>query len=397
MLSYLKDTNAVEVYDGANWVASDDPNAIQNTIVDAKGDLISATGSDVPARLAVGNNGETLVANSAATTGLSYKEDYAAGKNKIINGDFGIWQRGISFSNPASNSYTADRWSVEQDGTGATRTVSQQTFTPASAPVSGYEGQYFYRYAVSVAGSGNTFNDFNQRIEDVRTFAGQVVTLSFWAKAGANLSLETLSRQSFGSGGSSATQASIGSVSVTTAWQRFTQTYTVGSVSGKTLGAGSYLQIRFRPPANSTFEVDIWGVQIEAGSVATAFQTATGTLQGEIALCQRYYQRFGGDVNFGEIGGTGVATSTTVAKLTLPLKVTMRTNPTSIDGQANTLVLRVVADASASGGTWANNGSSRHSAAFTYTHGSGVFTSGDFVKLLSDGSNIGYVAFSAEL
>jgi hypothetical protein len=73
MLSYLKDTNAVEVYDGANWVASDDPNAIQNTIVDAKGDLISATAADTPARLAVGNNGETLVADSSTATGLDWK------------------------------------------------------------------------------------------------------------------------------------------------------------------------------------------------------------------------------------------------------------------------------------------------------------------------------------
>jgi hypothetical protein len=37
--------------------------------------------------------------------------------------------------------------------------------------------------------------------------------------------------------------------------------------------------------------VDIWGVQLEAGNVATAFQTATGTLQGEIALCKRYFNR----------------------------------------------------------------------------------------------------------
>ena len=70
MISYLKDTNAVEVYDGSNWVSSDDPNAIQNTIVDAKGDLITATAADTPSRLAVGNSGETLVADSSATTGL---------------------------------------------------------------------------------------------------------------------------------------------------------------------------------------------------------------------------------------------------------------------------------------------------------------------------------------
>ena len=90
MVSYLKSTNAVEVYDGSNWVASDDPNAIQNTIVDAKGDLISATGSDVPARLAVGANETRLVADSAQSTGLKYVADttnYAiAAKGDLLAG-----------------------------------------------------------------------------------------------------------------------------------------------------------------------------------------------------------------------------------------------------------------------------------------------------------------------
>jgi hypothetical protein len=70
MLSYLKDTNAVEVYNGSAWVASDDPNAIQNTIVDAKGDLISATGNDTPARLAVGTDFGFLQALASTSTGL---------------------------------------------------------------------------------------------------------------------------------------------------------------------------------------------------------------------------------------------------------------------------------------------------------------------------------------
>ena len=46
--------------------------AIQSTIVDAKGDLIVATGADAVARLAVGTNGHTLVADSVETTGLKY-------------------------------------------------------------------------------------------------------------------------------------------------------------------------------------------------------------------------------------------------------------------------------------------------------------------------------------
>lgn len=54
------------------WVAQDDSNAIQNSIVDAKGDLIAATANDTPARLAVGANGTTLVADSTAATGLKW-------------------------------------------------------------------------------------------------------------------------------------------------------------------------------------------------------------------------------------------------------------------------------------------------------------------------------------
>lgn len=54
------------------WVTTDDANAIQNTIVDAKGDLIGATAADTPARLAVGTNGQVLTADSTAATGLKW-------------------------------------------------------------------------------------------------------------------------------------------------------------------------------------------------------------------------------------------------------------------------------------------------------------------------------------
>lgn len=54
------------------WVAQDDSNAIQNAIVDAKGDLIAASAADTPARLAVGANGTTLFADSTAATGLAW-------------------------------------------------------------------------------------------------------------------------------------------------------------------------------------------------------------------------------------------------------------------------------------------------------------------------------------
>lgn len=72
MVSYLKDTDAIQYYSGSAWVAIDDSNAIQNTIVDAKGDLVGATAADTPARLAVGTNGQVLTADSTTATGLKW-------------------------------------------------------------------------------------------------------------------------------------------------------------------------------------------------------------------------------------------------------------------------------------------------------------------------------------
>jgi hypothetical protein len=69
---YLKDTDAVLTYSGAAWVGFDDSNAIQNSIVDAKGDLISATADNTPARLAVGTNAQVLTADSTTATGLKW-------------------------------------------------------------------------------------------------------------------------------------------------------------------------------------------------------------------------------------------------------------------------------------------------------------------------------------
>jgi hypothetical protein len=69
---YLKDTAAVLTYSGTAWVGFDDSNAIQNAIVDAKGDLIAASAADTPARLAVGTNGFILTADSTAPTGLAW-------------------------------------------------------------------------------------------------------------------------------------------------------------------------------------------------------------------------------------------------------------------------------------------------------------------------------------
>ena len=68
-----------------SWVAQDDSNAIQNAIVDAKGDLIAATAADTPARLAVGANDTVLTADSTTATGLKWAAPAIGGGMTLIN------------------------------------------------------------------------------------------------------------------------------------------------------------------------------------------------------------------------------------------------------------------------------------------------------------------------
>jgi hypothetical protein len=223
---------------------------------------------------------------------------YAAGKNKIINGDFGVWQRGTSFS-AGGVTYTADRFLTN---TGLTTGFSavQSTFTPGTAPVAGYEGRFFLDVAGTLSNASTGYIQIEQRIEDVRTFAGQTVTLSFWAKGSTTGTINTLLAQGFGTGGSSSVLTSTTNHSITTSWQRFTATYSVPSITGKTIGTNNLLDVYIVKnmgtsyptfgASNYTGTLSIWGVQLEQGSTATAFQTATGTIQGELAACQRYFQ-----------------------------------------------------------------------------------------------------------
>jgi hypothetical protein len=103
----------------------------------AAGSIPYQTAASTTSFLANGTSGSGQVLQFNGTA-PSWTDNYAAGKNKIINGDFGIWQRGTSFSSPTSGSYLSDRYFVAFNGT-PTTTYSQITFTPRTAPVAGYE------------------------------------------------------------------------------------------------------------------------------------------------------------------------------------------------------------------------------------------------------------------
>ncbi len=246
--------------------------------------------------------------------------------NKILNSDFSIWQRGTSFSSIAANAYGPDRWTFGV--VGDVVNVTRQAFTVGDLTAIGYgSGKYFCRMEVV---SSNGSARMLQKIENVETLANQAVTVSFWAKASATTSLDVYFQQYFGTGGSATVTSTVEAVTLTTSWQRFTKTITLASIAGKTIGADNYLSVELRETTASTnVSFDFFGVQVEAGSVATAFQTATGTIQGELAACQRYYWRASGQST--QYFGTGCTTATTAAQIFVQNPVPMRVAPTSID------------------------------------------------------------------
>ena len=251
---------------------------------------------------------------------------YAAGKNKFLNGDFSIWQRGTTINFSAAGGYVADRWKSDAGG-GGVLAVTRQAFTPGQTDVP--NAIYFLQAAYTTSGTGTVV--LEQRIEDVNTFAGQTVTLSFYAKVNTGTkSVTPRLVQDFGSGGSGGVLTNLTAQTLTTSWQRFTITTTVPSISGKTVGTSSYLRIDLDSGTSGVLTFSFANFQVEAGSTATAFQTATGTLQGELAACQRYYWRATSPTNYTSYAN-GQAYNSTQAVMVVYNPVPMRTGAASIE------------------------------------------------------------------
>ena len=292
MITYLEDTQTYESWDGAAWVA-------------------------------FGGGG-------AATT------------NAIINGAFEINQRNF-VSGTADKTFGLDRWYMGRGGDGTT-TYSAQTFTPGTTP-GGFESANFARIVTTGQTGVDVFTLLQQTVEDVRTFAGSTVTLSFYAKADSGTpAIFAELAQNFGSGGSPSSTVIVpgGKSTLSTSWQRFSVTISLPSISGKTIGTNansSALLVNFWVSGGSNFNArtdtlgiqsntfDIWGVQLEAGSVATPFRRNANSLQGELAACQRYYWRTSGDNRV----GAGFAVSTTSGIVVINNPVPLRAIATSVD------------------------------------------------------------------
>ena len=333
----------------ANWAAGDVLTAsalddLAGTVnllnPTAKGNLISASAANTVALLAVGSDGQTLVADSSTSTGLRYQT--IVNRNNAINGAMDIWQRGTSFNSFGGTSvYTADRYYAYRGGLAAGLTVSRQvTGDTTNLPN--------IQYATRIQrDSGNTSTAqilFLSDWESVNSIplAGQTVTFSFYARAGANYSATSNAFSGILVTGTGTDQAlrtvytgTTNAISVastlTTTWQRFQGTATLAATATQ-IG----LNFNFTPTgtAGANDYVDVTGVQVELGSVATKFQRNGATIQGEFAACQRYYFRASGSSNsdnYGTMSGFGLATGTSGVSVAYQLPVTMRTGATSID------------------------------------------------------------------
>lgn len=317
--------------------------------------------------------------------------------NAIINGAFDIWQRGTSFTQTdfsAGRTHTADRYNTLYNAVPTAVTVSQQSFTPGAAPVAGYEGSFFYRSTLTTIGSTTIWGP-QQRIEDVRTFAGQTATLSFWAKADSarNLTVEVV--QNFGSGGSGDVTVTSTVQALTSSWARYTFTLTVPSISGKTVGTGSSLRVTLLQAAASGSALDLWGVQVESGSSATAFKRNASNIQGELAACQRYYWR--SPVTSGtndNVMPSGFTQSSTLVVGTMTFPVEMRTTPTSIE--SSNLAFRRPSAATLAMSSITLDGPSNPKNGQIYATVSGG-SANEFGYISKNGNSAGYIAFSAEL
>ena len=259
---------------------------------------------------------------------------YVAGKNFVINGDCSIAQRGTSFTSP-SNAYTLDRWCSTPSAGGTTWTVSQ-----VASFLTGSKNAIRTQRTSGQTGTPALYLGMAFETNDVIKLQGQVVTWSFYAKAGADFSASGLqiSAQFYTGTGTDQgpfvghtgeiTQINTTATLSKTIANRYTYTFTVPSNA-----TSARWNINMLPSntASTNDYYDITNMQLEVGSVATPFSRAGGTLSGELAACQRYYWRNTAPSSSTQMTPYGSCFSTTVMRTYVPFPVTMRTSPSAVE------------------------------------------------------------------
>jgi hypothetical protein len=324
-----------------------------------------------------------LASDGSATAQLSSLNSgpLAGMRNRILNGDMRVSQRGTSFT--ANGLYTLDRWTIYNSG--GTFTVTQETAASGSQPEAGMSK--FLRISRS-SPSGIFY--LTQKIEDVSLYDGYAVTVSFYAKANTNITLPVRLVQEFGSGGSAPVTVGSANMNITSSWAKYTASFTLPSLSGKTVGTSSFLECTFDTPATYS-TLDITGVQLEAGSVATPFERRS--YGQELALAQRYYFKSKADGSNAYLSNFGSTVDAVSARFSTALPVEMRANPTV--GYSNVAIDRHTAAYSITG--LAIFGSLARTVVGLSATGASGMTANQPVVLYSNSTNTGFIDYSAEL
>jgi hypothetical protein len=345
----------------------------------------------------VGNDGETLVADSSTSTGLRYQA--AKVVNAVFNSAFDVWQRGTSIVPTVNANYGPDRWRLYRNGTGST--VARSTDVPSG-----------FIYSAKVqrdSGNTNTAEIFiGQALENVDSarFIGQTVTMSYWAKAGANFSgassriyaqIQTGTGTDEGMYSFTGLANTGGLQTITTTWTRYTVTGTL-SGSAKQVGFRFFFEPVGTAGADDSFLIT--GVQLEIGSVATIYSKLGGSIQGELAACQRYYYRWSSAVGstVAYIQPIFVYTSTqTFGVFRLP--VTMRRAPSSIEttGTASNYTIVVGGGAYVLTGVPTFDQGNPDTIMIGYPYSTGGLTVGQGGTSGANATSSAFLGFSAEL
>lgn len=291
-------------------------------------------------------------------------------RNAIRNGDMGVIQRGAG-AFTVTSAHTADGWIKGHSG--GTHSITLEGIGLGTYDNTGLG--MILRSVVAAQSVAGDYASIQQRIESVRTLAGKQVTLSFIAIAASGtpkLGVEVV--QHFGTGGapSADVNTAVSAVTISTTATRYTVSFTVPTVLGKTRGTNNndYLAVIFWLSAGSTYAtrassigiqnatIDISDIQLEAGSVATAFERLPQAVQ--LAWCQRYYYAIGtlaGDTGSSIFYGHGFAISATVGQIAVPFPTAMRVIPTflSVGAGTSSLTDGVTSSTATSNAIYANN------------------------------------------
>jgi hypothetical protein len=351
--------------------------------------------------ITAGANGETLVADSSTSTGLRYTAGTVQA-NPVLNSAMQNWQRGTSIAIAASqtSTYTADRWPVSTTANAATTVSRQATGDTTNLAFI----QYCQRVQRNSGQTGTTGQFIYQSFESINSipFAGKTVTASLYVRAGATflssgaamtakLWSGTGTDQNLLSGFTGQVSVAAVTPTLTATWQRVTVTGTVGATAtqlafGFDMGAVG--------TAGATDYIETTGWQIDIGSVALPFRTYAGTIQGELAACQRYYYRATAG-NLYSPFAPGCANGATSGRYVFPFAVTMRTKPTAID--YSTLAIAIPGSAVYAVSSLTLEDSTNNASNLLTANSNSGLSNGAFTALLANNSTSAYVGVSAEL